>query len=77
MTDIPPTRQECIDKFVKSRLESIASESLYEKFPHSSFQDAGPQWFELRESVVRVLFEMDHEFTREEIHADCVRKNCL
>lgn len=34
-------------------------------------------WWEIRESIIRCLFEMDREQTVSEMHAKYVRENCL
>ena len=68
----PTTRQSVLDEFVNKRLHELCDDALYEAIPSST-----PEWWEMRESIVRILFEMDHEFTRDGIHADYVRENCL
>lgn len=69
-------RQDNLDGYVSNVLKTLADDcNDIETVPPHGCREY--QWWEIRESIVRCLFEMDHDQTRSEIHAQWVRDNCL
>jgi hypothetical protein len=72
------TREDQIDAFILAGLDNLCSEAVYANFKtHPLTGSREPQWWELRDSICRVLFEMDREDVELERHAQHVRDNCL
>lgn len=70
------SRSEAIDTHVSKVLATLADDCNDIDIVLSS-DCHHYEWWEIRESIVRCLFELDHEQTRVEIHAKYVTENCL
>ncbi len=65
---IPATREERLDDLIRARLEWVCDEASRTEFTY---------WWEIRESIVRVLFEMDSEQVIQDFRAKLTRDNCM
>lgn len=63
---------------VRIVLEALAQDALeWDGIPPAEYLESEPLWYELRDAVVSVLFDMDREMAKQEEHADYVVKHCL
>lgn len=63
---------------VRQVLEVLAQDALeWNDTPSTECLAIEPLWYELRNAVVSVLFDMDREMAKQEEHADYVVKHCL
>ena len=70
-------RSEYIRVRVRESLDSLVFNALYwHETPPAAF-DVEPLWYELRDAVTSVLFDMDREQLEHEQHASHVVKECL
>ena len=71
-------REDYIHAMVRESLESLAQDSLYwNETPASGGFEIEPLWYELRDAITSVLFDLDREQSEYERHAAHVVKECL
>lgn len=72
-------RDEVIDEKVREVLEKLAQDALYWELPKgvSLLQCGEPMWDELRDSIIRNVFDMEREQIEHEIQAQHVVDECL
>jgi len=68
-------RGEYIRSRVRDSLESLAQDALYWHDPSTALE-VEPLWYELRDAITSVLFDMDREQLEHEQHAAHVVKEC-
>ncbi len=70
-------RQEVLDKRVRGIVANVTSSACYWHLPQADCLDVAPTWDELRDSLLRAIFEADREQFQQELHAQFVVENCL
>lgn len=73
-------RREALDELVGKAMAEMTNESVYWTLPiedGNAIQSPEPAWWELRESICRVLFELEREQIHFENEATRVVNECL